>query len=78
MSHNKPQFSKCRKQYTEQYQGHKHGMPGLLSSWAPAFGSGRDPRIQDQVPHLAPYEEPASPSAYISASLSQSVSLMNN
>ena len=30
---------------------------------------------RDQVPHQAPYEEPASPSVYVSASLS--VSLMN-
>ena len=30
------------------------GMPGWLSSWAPAPGSGRDPQSQDRVPHKAP------------------------
>ena len=49
------------------------GTPGWLSSWAPAFGSGRDPRIPDGVHHPAPCEEPAPPSAC----LSQSLSLMN-
>ena len=43
-------------------------MPKWLSGWAPAFGSGRDPRIQDQVLHQAPCREPASP-ACVSASL---------
>ena len=43
----------------------------------PAFGSGRDPRVRDQVLHQASCEEPTSPSACVSASLSQSVSLMN-
>ena len=52
-------------------------MPGWLSGWAPAFGSDHDPGIQDWVLHQAPCEEPASPSAYVFASLSQSVSLMN-
>ena len=52
-------------------------MPGWLCGWAPAFGSGRDPRIQDRVSHQAPCEEPASPSAYVFASLSLSMSLMN-
>ena len=51
------------------------GAPGWLSSWASAFSSGRDPGSWDQVPHQAPYGEPASPFAYISASIS--VSLMN-
>ena len=50
------------------FKNRQRGMPGWLSGWAPAFGSGRDPRIQDQVPHRAPCEEPASPSAYVSAS----------
>ena len=36
------------------------GMPGWLSGWAPAFGSGRDPGVWDRVPHWAPCEEPAS------------------
>ena len=51
------------------------GMPEGLSGWASAFGSGRDPRIQDWVPHQAPFGEPASPSACVSASLC--VILMN-
>ena len=45
-------------------------MPGWLSGWESAFSSGRDPRGQDGVPHGAPCGEPASPSAYVSASLS--------
>ena len=53
------------------------GMPEWLSGQAPAFGSRCDPGIQDRVPHQAPCEEPISPSAYVSASLCQSVSLMN-
>ena len=44
-------------------------MPGWLSGWAPAFGSGCDPQSKDRVPHQAPCMEPASPSAYVSASL---------
>ena len=43
------------------------GTPGWLTS---AFGSGHDPMVQDRVLHWAPYGEPASPSAYISVSLS--------
>ena len=39
------------------------------------FGSGRDPGSGDRALHWAPCREPASPSAYVSASLS--VSLMN-
>ena len=55
-----------------------HGTPGWLSGWAPTFSSGRDPGIWNLVPHRAPYGEPASHSAYVSASLfSQSVSPMN-
>ena len=34
-----------------------------------AFGSGRDPGICDGVPHWVPHREPASSSAYVSASL---------
>ena len=30
---------------------------------------GMIPGYHDRVPHLAPYKEPASPSAYVSASL---------
>ena len=45
------------------------GMPGWLSSWMSALGLGYDPGVQDRVPHRTPYEEPPSPSAYVSASL---------
>ena len=41
------------------------GAPGLSSALDP----GRDPGSQDQVPHGAPFREPASPSAWVSASL---------
>ena len=53
------------------------GMPGWLSGWASAFGSEYDPGILeswDQVPHWVPHGEPASPSAYFSASLCLCVS----
>ena len=43
--------------------------PGWLNGWAPAFGSGPDPRIRDRVPPLAPCEVSASPSACVSASV---------
>uniref|UniRef100_A0A8C0P4H5 Histidine triad nucleotide binding protein 1 n=1 Tax=Canis lupus familiaris TaxID=9615 RepID=A0A8C0P4H5_CANLF len=42
-----------------------------------AFGPGCDPGDRNQVPHLAPCMEPASPSACVSASFSLSVSLMS-
>ena len=45
-------------------------MRGLLSGWASALGSGCDfPESRDRVPHWASCREPASPSAYISASV---------
>ena len=47
------------------------GIPGWLSGFAPAFRQGRDPG----VPHGAICMEPASPSAFVSASLSLSLSL---
>ena len=53
--------------------GGEQGIPGWLSSLAPAFGPGRDLWIlesQDRVPHQAPCMEPASPSACVSASFS--------
>ena len=50
------------------------GMPGWLSGWALAFGSGHHPRIRGRVPHQAPCREPATPSAYVSASFSVCVS----
>ena len=51
------------------------GMPWWLNSWASAIGSGHDLGVQDWVPYRVPCEEPAPPSAYVSASLF--VSLMN-
>ena len=41
--------------------------PGWLSGWASAFAEMEIPRSSDQIPHLAPYRLPASPSAYVSA-----------
>ena len=49
------------------------GAPEWLSGWASAFGSGHDSGSADRVPHLAPCKEPASPSLYVSASLSVSL-----
>ena len=42
-----------------------------------AFSSERDPGSGDRVPHWAPCREPASPSAYVSASLSVCLSWIN-
>ena len=68
----------------------KHGRPdhmlSIIKTWDPGVLSGSVvehlPLAQvvilgswDRVPHLAPYREPASPSACVSANLS--VSLMN-
>ena len=47
-------------------------MPGWLIGWASAFNSGPDPGIRDRDPCQAPWGEPASPSACVSASLSVS------
>ena len=51
-------------------------MPGWLSGWASALAQGVILEFWDQVPHQGPCMEPASPSAYVSASLS--LFLMNN
>ena len=51
------------------------GIPGRLSGLAPAFGPGHDPGVLGSSSIPGPCMEPASPSAYVSASLS--VSLMN-
>ena len=45
------------------------GMPGWLSGWACASGSGYDPGVSRLSPKSAPCREPASPSSYVSASL---------
>ena len=42
---------------------------GGLGGGASAFGSGRDPGSWDRVSRPAPCMEPASPSAWVSASL---------
>ena len=46
------------------------GTTGWLSGGVSAFDSGRDPRSEDGVLHLSPCRELASPSAYVSASIS--------
>ena len=48
-----------------------------LSGWASLLGSGRDAGIWDPVLHQVPCGEPASPSAYVSASLSLCLSWIN-
>ena len=50
-------------------------LSGYLKARAFTFGSSSDPESWNQVPHQTPQREPASPSAYVSASLC--VSLMN-
>ena len=45
------------------------GAPTWLSGGASVFASGRDPRSWERVLHRPPHREPASPSAYVSASL---------
>ena len=54
-----------------------YGQPGWLSSLTSPWAQGVILETQDQVLHQAPCMEPASPSAYVSASLSLSVSVMN-
>ena len=50
------------------------GIPGWLSGLAPAFGPGRDPGDPGSNPTSGSRcMEPASPSAYVSASLSLSL-----
>ena len=50
------------------------GMPGWRSGLAPAFGPGHDPGYPGSNPTSgAQCMEPASPSAYVSASLSLSL-----
>ena len=46
------------------------GQPQWLSGLAPPLAQGMILGSQDSVPHQAPYVEPASPSASVSASLS--------
>ena len=52
------------------------GIPGWCSGLAPAFGRGREPGDPGSSPTWGSRcMEPASPSAYVSASLSLSLSL---
>ena len=53
----------------------KSGQPRWLSDLALPSAQGLILEIRDRVPRWAPYVGPASPSAYVSASLS--LSLMN-
>ena len=56
----------------------KEGIPGWRSGLAPAFGPGRDPGDRGSNPTLGSRcMEPASPSAYVSASFSLSVTIIN-
>ena len=51
------------------------GIPGWLSSLAPTFSPGRDPRVPGSSPALGSCRDLASPSACVSASLSLSLSV---
>ena len=56
----------------------RRGIPGWCSGLAPAFGPGRNPGDPGSNPTLGSrYMEPTSPSAYVSASLSLSVTIIN-
>ena len=56
----------------------KPGIPGWCSGLAPAFGPGRDPGDPGPNPTSGSRcMEPASPSAYVSASLSLCVTIIN-
>ena len=50
------------------------GQPGWLSGLAPPSAQGVTPESRDRVPRQAPCMELASPSAWVSASLSVSLS----
>lgn len=56
------------KNYTS-YKTPNIGMPGRFSGGASVLGPGHDTGVPDRVPHRAPFEEPASPSACLSLSL---------
>ena len=56
------------------FKNHLPGISGWRSGLAPAFGPGRDPGDPGSNPTLGSRcMEPASPSAYVSASLSLSL-----
>ena len=60
------------------YLNYPYGIPGWHSGLAPAFGPGRDPGDQGVNPTSGSgCMEPASPPAYVSASLSLSVTIIN-
>ena len=52
----------------EMFKNHRHGVPGWSFECLP-LAQGVILVFRDQVPHRAPCMEPASPSAYVSASL---------
>ena len=57
-------------EYSSAIRNDKYGIPGWRSGLAPAFGPGRDPGDLGSNPTLGSRcMEPASPSAYVSASL---------
>ena len=53
------------------------GQPRWLSGLAPPSAQGAILGTRDQVPRRAPWMEPASPSACVSAFLSVCVTIMN-
>ena len=60
----------------KQLKDYEEGIPGWRSSLAPAFGQGCDPGNSGSSPTSGSRcMEPASPSAYVSASLSLTVCL---
>ena len=70
---NSPNF----KEYHAIKESHS-GIPGWRSGLAPAFGPGRDPGDPGSNPTSGSQcMEPASPSAYVSASLSLRVTIIN-
>ena len=57
-------------------EGNGGSLGGSVVEHLPS-AQGVIPQFWDRVPHWAPWVDPASPSAYVSACLSLSVSLMN-
>ena len=53
------------------------GSLGGAAVWRLPLAQGAILETRDQIPHRAPCLEPASPSAYVSASISLCVTIMN-